>query len=138
MHKNTKERFELVYKTETRYYEDLKKKYDDATSKKNEIDRLIAIHTRQLEKAQTQLFSLIDEARGCLNKQEMIALKSNPLTQVDYIQLLIESEKSQAKPGWQDRLKYLMKTKDKALLVAMVSDIDKHKAEVEEETKKGH
>ena len=125
VHKNTRERFELVYKTETRHYEDLKQKYDDATNKKNEVDKLIATYKCQLEKAQTHLFSLIDEARSCLSRQEMIALKSNPLTQVDYIELLIESEKSQAKPGWQDRIKYLMRTKDKALLVAMVRDIDK-------------
>lgn len=96
------------------------KKYDDATNKKNEVDRLIAIQKCQLEKAQTHLFSLIDEARSCLNRQEMIALKSNPLTQADYIELLIESEKSQTKPGWQDRIKYLVKTKKKALLVAEI------------------
>ena len=124
VHKSTRERFELVYKTETRQNEDLKKKYDYATSKKNEADRLIATHKYQLEKAQAHLFSLIDEARSCLNRQEIMSLKSNPLTQVDYIELLIESEKSQAKPGWQNRIKYLMTAKDKALLVAMVRDID--------------
>ena len=36
-----------------------------------------------------------------------IALKPNPLTRVDYLDLLIESEKQDAKCGWQDRVKKL-------------------------------
>ena len=31
---------------------------------------------------------------------------------MDYLDLLIESGKSQAKPGWQDRVKSLQKTRD--------------------------
>ena len=121
MHKNTGERFELKHKTETRYYDDLKKKYDDAASKKVGADKLIDGHARELEKAYTQLHSLVEETRNCLDILNDIALKPNPLTQVDYIELLIDSEKSQAKPGWQDRVKCLMKAKDQAEWMAKLS-----------------
>ena len=121
MHKNTGERFVLKKKTETRYIEDLKKKYDDATSKKEMKDKLIDGHARELEKAYTQLHSLVEETRNCLDILNDIALKPNPLTQVDYIELLIDSEKSQAKPGWQDRVKCLMKAKDQAEWMAKLA-----------------
>ena len=44
-----------------------------------------------------------------------IALQNDPLQQVDYLDLLIESEKSQAKPGWKDRVSALLKTRDEAV-----------------------
>ena len=46
-----------------------------------------------------------------------IALKKDPLEQVDYLDLLIESEKSQGKPGWKDRVSALQKTRDEAVKI---------------------
>ena len=43
-----------------------------------------------------------------------IALKKNPLQQVDYLDLLISSEKSQARPGWKDRVDSLIETTKRA------------------------
>ena len=34
---------------------------------------------------------------------------------MDYLDVLIESEKSQARPGWQDRVRSLQKTRDEAV-----------------------
>ena len=50
---------------------------------------------RALEKAQTQLQMLVEEARSCIELLEQIALKLSPLIQADYIQLMINSEKSE-------------------------------------------
>ena len=69
--------------------------------------------------------------------RETTALKPSPLTQVEYIQLLIESEKEQAKEGWSDRVKYLEEAKQEAELISTmkdVNDIDHRIAE--ERTKK--
>ena len=44
-----------------------------------------------------------------------IALKKDPLQQVDCLDMLIESEKSQAKSGWKDRVSALQKTRDEAV-----------------------
>ena len=43
-----------------------------------------------------------------------IALKKDPLQQVDYLDLLISSEKSQARPGWKDRVDSLIETRKRA------------------------
>ena len=45
VHKNTKERFELRHKFETRTSEDLKKKYDIAASGKSKVERMIKNHS---------------------------------------------------------------------------------------------
>ena len=140
VHKNTRERLELDYQPKVCNSEDLKRKFDDASSNKAIVVRLIDGHACQLEKAHADLHSLIEEVRTCLDILHRIALKPNPLTQVDYIQILINSEKRQAKKGWQDRVSYLSKTKDQALMLAMaedVSDFDKHIQDAKKRRKRG-
>lgn len=136
LHKNTGERFELHYKKEDRNSEDLKEKFDYASSKKKISDKLIEGHARKLEEAHGELHSLIEETRACLDTLSRIALKPNPLTQVEYVEILIESEISQAKEGWQDRVRYLTKTKDEALLLAVVGDVNDIDRRIEEEKEK--
>ena len=132
VHKNTGERIELHYKTEIQNHEDLKKKYDDASSGKSSYETMIENSEAQLEEAHADLHSLVDEARQCLKILTEIALKPNPLTQMEYIQLLIDAEKKQAQEGWHDRVKYLEKSKDQAALLAVINedkDIDQRIAE---------
>ena len=54
---------------------------------------MIASSEQQLESAHAQLLTMTEEAQQCVEKLGKIALKPSPLTQVEYIQLLIESEK---------------------------------------------
>ena len=54
---------------------------------------------------------LVEEARTCMELLKQIALKPNPLTPADYIQMMINSERSQKKEGWQERVIHLEKSK---------------------------
>ena len=71
---------------ETRNRDDLKNKYEVASSRKATTEEMIASSEQQLESAHAQ-------PQQCVEKLGKIALKPSPLTQVEYIQLLIESEK---------------------------------------------
>ena len=81
---------------------------------------MIASHALQLDNAQVHLHSLVEEARTCLDILQKIALKPNPLTQVDYIELMIESEKNQKKEGWKERVKFLNKAREQAVMLMTV------------------
>ena len=140
MHKNTGERFELRHRTEIQNKDDLKKKYDSASSGKSSYETMIDNSQLQLEEAHANLHSLVEEARECLKILAEIALKPNPLTQMDYIQLLIDSEKKLARDGWHDRVQYLEKSKDQAALLALINedkDIDERIAEEKSKKKPG-
>ena len=82
-----------MYVMETRNHDDLKNKYEVASSRKATAEEMIASSEQQLESAHAQLLTMTEEAQQCVEKLGKIALKPNPLTQVEYIQLLIESEK---------------------------------------------
>ena len=136
-HKNTGERFILDYKKEKKTSDDLKKKYDSAAEGKTAVQKLLDSHQHKLLRAHAKLHEMIDEAQQCLVKLDEIALKPNPLTQVEYIKLLINSEKQQAKKGYMDRVKYLEMTKEQVEWLAIMKDAkDAEKRIVEAKQKK--
>lgn len=113
-HQSSSERYETIYKKETRSYDDLKRKFYEASKGKLSAAKLIESHATALENAQTEMQILVEEARTCMELLKQIALKPNPLTPTDYIQMMINSERSQKKEGWQERVIHLEKSKRQA------------------------
>ena len=60
----------------------------------------------------------IDQARTSIERLQQIALKPNHLTEVEYIDILIESEKREAKPRYLDRVKALEGVRKQAEIVS--------------------
>ena len=135
-HKNTRERFILGHRMETKTSDELKSKYESAAKGKKAVEEMLARHQHKLEEAHAKLHDMIQDAQQCLEKLDKIALKPNPLTQVEYIELLINSEKQQAKEGWLDRVKYLETTKEQAELLAIMKDAHDIEKGIEEEKQK--
>ena len=115
-HEISTERYEIVYKIETRSYDDLKRKFYEASKGRITSSKLIEKHGRDLERAQTELHLLLEEAGRCMDLLKEIALKPSPLTHADYIQMVINSEINQKKAGWKSRVAHLTKAKEKAVL----------------------
>ena len=63
---------------------------------------------------------MVDDIRCCLDRLKEIALKPNPLSTVDYIDLLIRTEQNEAKPGFQDRVKSLQEIRKRAEITTAV------------------
>uniref|UniRef100_A0A671UN45 Fibronectin type-III domain-containing protein n=1 Tax=Sparus aurata TaxID=8175 RepID=A0A671UN45_SPAAU len=57
---------------------------------------------------QADVVKLMESSAKCLNRLKEISLKPNPLSTPEYIDLLIEEEKSVIEPGWKKRLKHLL------------------------------
>ena len=122
---------------ETRNHDDLKNKYEVASSRKATAEEMIASSEQQLESAHAQLLTMTEEAQQCVEKLGKIALKPSPLTQVEYIQLLIESEKKkQAKEGWSDCIKYLEESEKQAELISIMKDVNDIDHRIADEKKK--
>ena len=64
---------------------------------------------------QLKILVLTEEVRKSVAKLEKIALRPQPLSHIDYIDLLIEAEKGDGKPGWNNRVKQLNAVRDKAV-----------------------
>ena len=72
-----------------------------------------------------------------LRRLDEIALKPNPLTRTEYLELLIESEKNEAKPGWKKRVEYYEEAKRQAEILSKAKDFKAAEKLIKEEASKG-
>lgn len=121
-HRNLPYLIEYVTMTETRTLEYLKKKYHMAVQQKATSEQMMKAMEESLQGVHVQVLNMIKGAQQSLRRLDEIALKPNPLTQVEYLELLIESEKREAKPGWKQRIQYLEVAKSHAEILSKVKD----------------
>ena len=116
VHKNLPCLIEYKTITKTRTAEHLKEKYQKAVQQKVKSEQMIELIDESLQGVHIQVVNIIKRAQQSLRRLDEIALKLNPVTQVEYLELLIESEKREAKPGWKQRIQYLETVKSHAEL----------------------
>lgn len=114
----------IEYQTikETRTAEDLKRKYHKAVQQKATSEQMMKAIEESLQGVHSQVLNMITRAQQSLRRLDEIALKSSPLTHIEYLELLIESEKREAKPGWWQRIQYLQQAKSQAEILSKVTD----------------
>ena len=113
-HKNVP--YLITYRTvkEKRISHDLKMKYDTAVSGKSIVEGMLNELERYLNELRLKVLSDMYKVRQCLRRLDEIAFKPNPLTEVQYIELLIENEKKEGRAGWMDRVRAFEDGKKKA------------------------
>ncbi|MEQ2213628.1 hypothetical protein XENOCAPTIV_018069, partial [Xenoophorus captivus] len=121
------QRYKWDYKdvTEKRTVKDLKENYEKATGQKMTVEGLMRQLKGEYDIMQNEVNKLMEKSAKCLNRLKEIALKPNPLSTPEYIEMLIEGEKQEAKPGWKKRVESLMKMKEKAEFMAKVEKGEK-------------
>ncbi|XP_065894951.1 uncharacterized protein [Dysidea avara] len=113
-HVNNPYRFEIYTVTEERTSENLHKKYKTALQGKNKVEKMVQQLNYYLQTVENDLISKVTELEQALQRLNKISLKQSSLTQVQHINLLIEAEKQQAKPGFQQRIKFYEHAKQEA------------------------
>ncbi len=112
--------YKIYEEEEVRTSADLKARYDTATQGKSTAEAMIFNMKKELKQVEGIVLSMVSQVRSSLDRLDEIALKPNPLTEVDYIDLLIEGEKQAAKPGWMQRVRGYQAVKEEALIMAQV------------------
>ena len=107
---------------ETRTSQELYDRYTEAETAKDKLENMIGEMEKELQEMQSVVLYNIRRARECLQRLDEIALRPNPLTEVEYIDLLIESEKQQKKPGWKNRVDYFYGVRQQAEILAKMKD----------------
>uniref|UniRef100_A0A3B3SND6 Septin-type G domain-containing protein n=1 Tax=Paramormyrops kingsleyae TaxID=1676925 RepID=A0A3B3SND6_9TELE len=117
VHFNQKYRWEYKKVTEKRTSEELKAKYEKASGKKMSAEEIIKTQEEEILRLQDEILQLMETSQRCLARLQEIP---NPLSTPEYIDLLIESEKAEAKPGFMERIKYLEAMKEQAVIIQKV------------------
>ncbi|CAL8316689.1 unnamed protein product [Gadus morhua 'NCC'] len=102
-------------------YEDLKIKYETASKKAMSVGDIIKQMELEHDHLEDEVVRLIKHSAQCLNTLKEIALRPDQLSTAEYIDLLIEGEKSEAKPGYLERINKLQDLKKKATTTGEVA-----------------
>ena len=113
-------RFEITEETEERTFDELKRRFDKATERKSRMQVIVANIQAKIRSTYDKTMRLADQARQTLEHLDEIALRPNPLSQVEYIDLLIQSEKVEGKDGYKERIQYLEAIREKAELLSLI------------------
>ena len=116
-HVNDAYRYETQYETVEKEYDEIRERFKTAVKGQTQVEAVIKQVEEDFNNTNRIVLNFVAEMQRGLKKLSEIALKKDPLQQVDYLDLLIESEKSQAKPGWQDRVSALQITRDAAVQI---------------------
>ena len=109
-----------VHKVKT--LDDLLKKFKTVRSDKDAVKNVVHIIQQKVKNLKRKVFEMICEAQQILARLNEIALKPNSLTEMDYIDLLIENEKQECKPGYAKRLEYLQEVRHNAELIHQMDE----------------
>ena len=131
-HVNSPWWFDATEKEEERSYHELKQRYDhEAYANMSRVQVMVAnieaeiVHTYEMTRC------MIDRAQRILQRLDEIALRPNPLSVVEYIDLLIQSEQDQTKKGFLKRIKYLREIREQTMHMKHVQDMAKWHTEAE-------
>ena len=114
-------RYKSFKGTEKRTVKELKVRYDRADAHCKEVKESIDRLKEELPEMQQDVMDMIQKARQCEQRLNEIALKPGKHTEVDYIDLLILTEKIEKKDGYLERIEALEELKKAAELLARLS-----------------
>ncbi len=121
VHHNQKYKWTYVKEKRKGTYQDLKKRFEAAHGQVMSKEKIFEELEKELMVVQNIVQCLIEKSQKTLERLQEIALKPNPLSTPDYIDLMIESEKQEAAPGFQDRIQSLLAVRKKADILSKVS-----------------
>ncbi|CAJ1366813.1 unnamed protein product [Effrenium voratum] len=110
-HQNLPYILEWYSETQKQTLDELKAKYDSANEGKANVQKILQGILDELVRNHKLLADLLVRAKKCKERLAEIAMRPSVLPSEEYIQIMIENEKSNQKPGWQNRVPVLEKLK---------------------------
>ncbi|GCB82240.1 hypothetical protein scyTo_0022881 [Scyliorhinus torazame] len=109
------QKYRFVYKTrkEKRTYSELKEKYERVSGAKITQQKILEKLQQEFADVQAAVLEQIEKSSQSILRLEEIAVRPNPLSTPDYIDLLIQSEKEEAKSGFMERIQSLNEVKNR-------------------------
>ena len=117
LHFNQDYRFELYSEPETRTFLEMKERFQCTSEETVTLEQLVQKLEEEVISVQMVAFCLITEAQESLERLQEIALRPNPLSTVEYVDLLIQAEKNDAKDGWMKRVSALTQVRNEAKIM---------------------
>ena len=114
MHRNLPHYYTIKREEKKKNVTALQSRYQNAMGKQYSTQKLIETIKDDVKKHHQIAFDTISKITSSLKRLDEIALKRSNLSAVQYIETLIQSERHEAKPGYEMRVQQLSKVRDYA------------------------
>ncbi|XP_062574275.1 uncharacterized protein LOC134236111 [Saccostrea cucullata] len=113
-HKNSKYIFKYVTEKKTETYQEKKKLYEKAKGEKMKSEKYLKEIEADIDCLFDTINKMMDDMATCKNGLKEIALRPDPLSTVEHIDQMIQTEEINKKMGYERRIKMLNKFKQLA------------------------
>lgn len=134
-HKNTPYIFKYVTETVKKTYAEMKERYEEAQGKTLTHEKYIEELNNDVDELFELIMTMMNEMNDCKTRLKEIALRPDPLTAVEHIDLMIQSEKLEKQPGFFKRVQLLEEMKKMALVDQDVESFDQNRHVMKEKIK---
>ena len=117
VHFNRPYRIETYSDVETRTSADLKERYDKAIHGQNKHEAMVICLEEDVKKRFCKFVANVQKVREISERLDEIALQKNPLSDLQYLEILIEGEHIDKREGYLDRVRYFQEAKQQALFL---------------------
>jgi hypothetical protein len=121
-HTNENTKWAYTQEEETRTLYDVRKKYEEAMGQQLNAEGILNGLKEEVEQLKFDIFKTMEEITRCSNVLKKKALRGDPLTTPEYIQMMIENEKKDKKIGYNERIKSLEDVLQRAQLTRDIVD----------------
>lgn len=125
-HKNTPFIFKYVTINVTKTYADMKQRYEKAVGQTLTHENYIAKLTHDVEDLFDGIKTKMSKVNRCKARLKEIALSPHTLSEIEHIDLMIQSEENDKQPGYFNRVKMLKQVRKKALVGEDVEILSKN------------
>ncbi len=115
-HRNEDAKWDFVQQEETRTMDDVRQKYQEAMGRQLSAEGILNGMQNEVEQLKSDIIKTMAEITRCSNVLREKALRGDPLSTLEYIQIIIDDERRDEKPGYEERIKSLEDVLERARL----------------------
>jgi Pyruvate/2-oxoacid:ferredoxin oxidoreductase delta subunit len=120
MHSNQPYRWEYVKEKQVTSSGAIKQKYESELKKKLTAKELVEILEKDVEDNNKIVLERVEMVSKCIKRLDEIALRPNPFSTPEYIDLIITTEQREQNVGYMERIKSLKKLRQMAIITYKV------------------
>ena len=125
MHKNTKYIFRFFTEPVTKTYAEMKKRHEEAIGERITHANYIMQLSDEIDEFWYVISRMMKEMNRCRERLNEIALSPDPMSSVEYIDLMIETETMEKQSGYSKRIEMLKEMKKRDCVIDDVAMLSK-------------
>jgi hypothetical protein len=123
MHVNQPYRWEYVIEKQATSSDAIKQKYEAELKRKLTAENLVKVLEKDVEDNIKIVHQRVDTVAKCIQKLDEIALRPNPCVLTpQYIDLIIDAEQQEKRPGFKERIESLKKLRQMAVITSKIKN----------------